>query len=37
MGTVDYSLAIETDRDFDDVVAATRAALADEGQAGRRP
>jgi uncharacterized protein (DUF302 family) len=31
MGTVDYSLAIETDRDFDDVVAATRAALADEG------
>jgi uncharacterized protein (DUF302 family) len=31
MGTVDYSLAIQTDRDFDDVVAATRAALADEG------
>lgn len=31
MGTVDYSLAIETDRDFEDVVAATRAALADEG------
>ena len=31
MGTVDYSLAIETDRDFDDVVAATRPALADEG------
>ena len=31
MGTVDYSLSIETDRDFDDVVAATRAALADEG------
>ena len=31
MGTVDYSLAIETDRDFDEVLAATRAALADEG------
>lgn len=31
MGTVEYSLAIETDRDFDDVLAATRAALADEG------
>ena len=31
MGTVEYSLAIETDRDFDEVLAATRAALADEG------
>ena len=31
MGTVEYSLAIETDRDFDDVVADTRAALAAEG------
>jgi uncharacterized protein (DUF302 family) len=31
MGTVDYSLAIEVDRPFDDVLAATRAALADEG------
>jgi uncharacterized protein (DUF302 family) len=31
MGTVEYSLAIETDRGFDEVLAATRAALADEG------
>lgn len=31
MSTVEYSLAIETDRDFDEVLAATRAALADEG------
>lgn len=31
MSTVEYSLAIETDRDFDEVMAATRAALADEG------
>ncbi len=31
MGTVDYSLAIEVDRPFDDVLASTRAALADEG------
>lgn len=31
MGTVEYSLAIETDRDFDEVLAATRAALAAEG------
>ena len=31
MGTVDYSHAIEVDRDFDEVVAATRDALAAEG------
>ena len=31
MGGIDYSLAIDLDRDFDDVVQATRAALADEG------
>ena len=31
MGGMDYSLAIDLDRDFDDVVQATRAALADEG------
>jgi len=31
MGTVEYSLAIDVDRDFDDVLATTRQALADEG------
>lgn len=31
MGGMEYSLAIDLDRDFDDVVQATRAALADEG------
>jgi len=31
VGGMDYSLAIDLDRDFDDVVQATRAALADEG------
>ena len=31
MGTVDYSLAIETDRGFDEVLQATRDALAAEG------
>ena len=31
MSSVEYSLAIEVDRDFDDVVAATREALAAEG------
>lgn len=31
MGTVDYSLAIEVDRDFDEVLARTRDALAAEG------
>ncbi len=31
MGTVAYSLAIDVDRDFDDVLASTRQALADEG------
>lgn len=31
MGGMDYSLAIDLDRDFEDVVQATRAALADEG------
>jgi len=31
MGTVDYSHAIEVDRDFDEVVSATRDALAAEG------
>ncbi len=31
MGGMDYSLAIDLDRDFSDVVQATRAALADEG------
>lgn len=31
MGGMDYSLAIDLDRDFDDVVQATRAALADQG------
>lgn len=31
MGTVEYSLAIDVDRDFDDVLASTRQALADEG------
>ena len=29
MGGMDYSLAIDLDRDFDDVVQATRAALAE--------
>ncbi len=31
MSSVDYSLSIDLDRDFDEVVSATRAALADEG------
>jgi len=31
VGGMEYSLAIDLDRDFDDVVQATRAALADEG------
>ena len=31
MSSVEYSLAIELDRDFDEVVAATREALAAEG------
>ena len=31
MGTVEYSLAIDVDRDFEDVLATTRQALADEG------
>lgn len=31
MATVEYSLAIDVDRDFDDVLASTRQALADEG------
>ena len=31
MGTMQYSHAIDLDRDFDEVVAATRQALAGEG------
>ncbi len=31
MGSIPYSRAIETDRGFDEVLTATRAALADEG------